>query len=152
MNKFLWRLLRFPPRLLYRLGLGPSYGRLVLLLTTTGRKSGVPHVTPLQYEEVNGKIIVVTARGQQADWFRNIIVNPRVEVRVKSRRFSGRAETVTDLVQITDFLTLRLRRHPIMIGMILRMAGLPAKPSRVQLEEYAKKRAMVVIQSCENRL
>lgn len=152
MNKFLWRLLRFPPRLLYRLGLGPSYGRLVLLLTTTGRKSGVPHVTPLQYEEVNGKIIVVAARGQQADWFRNIIVNPRVEVRVKSRRFSGRAETVTDLVQITDFLTLRLRRHPIMIGMILRMAGLPAKPSRVQLEEYAKKRAMVVIQSCENRL
>lgn len=152
MNKFLWRLLRFPPRLLYRLGLGPSYGRLVLLLTTTGRKSGLPHVTPLQYEEVNGKIIVVAARGQQADWFRNIIVNPRVEVQVKSRRFSGRAETVTDLVQIADFLTLRLRRHPIMIGMILRMAGLPAKPSRVQLEEYAKKRAMVVIQSCEDRL
>jgi len=37
-------------RLLYRLGLGPLVGRVVLLLTTTGRKSGLPRVTPLQAE------------------------------------------------------------------------------------------------------
>ncbi len=145
MKKFLWRLSRFPPRVLYRLGLGPIYGRLVLLLTTTGRKSGLPHVTPLQYEEVEGKIMVGAARGQQADWVRNIVANPEVKVRIKSRRFAGRAETVTDPVQITDFLALRLRRHPKMIGLILRMAGLPAKATRTQLEEYASRRVLVVI-------
>ena len=47
MGKFLWRALRIPPQLLYKLGFGRIYGRLVLLLTTTGRKSGKPHVTPL---------------------------------------------------------------------------------------------------------
>ena len=144
--KFLWRLLRLPPRLLYGLGLGPIYGRLVLLLTTTGRKSGLPHITPLQYEAVEGKIMVVAARGRQADWVRNIVANPEVNVRIKSRHFAGRAETVTDPVQIADFLALRLRRHPTVIGLILRMAGLPANPTRIQLEEYASRRVLVVIQ------
>ena len=143
--KFLWRFLRLPPRLLYWLGLGPIYGRLVLLLTTTGRKSGLPHVTPLQYEEIEGKIMVGAARGRQADWLRNIVANPEVNVRVKSRHFAGRAEIVTDPGQIADFLALRLRRHPTMIGLILRMAGLTASATRTQLEEYASRRVMVVI-------
>jgi len=38
-------------RALYALGLGRLIGRLILLLTTTGRKSGLPRVTPLQYSE-----------------------------------------------------------------------------------------------------
>lgn len=151
-QKFLWRLLRAPPRLLYKLGLGPIYGRLVLLLTTIGRKSGLPHVTPLQYEEIDGKIYVASARGQGADWFRNIVANPKVAVQVKSRRFTGQAKPITDPVQIANFLALRLRRHPRIIGAILRMEGLPTKPSRAQLEEYAKKRAMVIIQPWEQKL
>ena len=53
-SRLFWHVIRVPPQLLYSLGLGPIYGRLVLLLTTTGRKSGLPRVTPLQYEEVNG--------------------------------------------------------------------------------------------------
>jgi hypothetical protein len=102
-------------------------------------------VTPLQYEFVKGKIYVVAAHGQQADWVRNIMINPNVEVRVKSRRFSGTAEIVTDPLQIADFLALRLSRHPTMIGLILRLAGLPRNPTRTQLEAYAGRRAMVVI-------
>ncbi len=40
-NQFsIWKLLNFPAQVLYAIGLGPIYGRLVLLLTTTGRKSG----------------------------------------------------------------------------------------------------------------
>ena len=54
--RLVWRVLRLPPRLWYALGLGPIMGRLVLLLTTTGRKTGRQHVTPLQYEEIDGLI------------------------------------------------------------------------------------------------
>ncbi len=144
-RKLSWRLLRFPPRLLYALGLGPLYGRLILLLTTTGRKSGSPHVTPLQYEEVDGAIYMGAARGQQADWFRNIVANPNVEVRVKSRRFRGVAEPITDPERIADFLELRLHRHPKLMGAMFRAAGLPTEPTRDQLEQYAMKRALVVV-------
>jgi len=144
-SRLFWRLIRVPPRLLYALGLGPIYGRLVLLLTTTGRKSGLPRVTPLQYEEVDGTIYVASVRGQQADWFRNIVANPHVEVRMKARRFRGVAEPITDLEQVADFLEFRLRRHPRVIGAMFRAKGLPAKPSRAQIEQYASKRALVVI-------
>ncbi len=130
---------------LYAVGLGPIVGRLVLLLTTTGRKTGLRRVTPLQYEEMDGAIYVASSRGQKADWFSNVVANPQVEVRVKSRRFRGIAETTTDPKRIADFLEERLRRHPKMIGRILRWEGLPAKPSRAQLEEYAAKLALVVI-------
>jgi deazaflavin-dependent oxidoreductase (nitroreductase family) len=141
-------LIRLPPRLLYGLGLGPLIGRWVLLLITTGRKSGQPRTTPLQYEEVDGAIYIGAARGRKADWFRNIVAHPQVEVRVKSRRFQGIAEPVTDPVRIADFLALRLQRHPKMVGAILRSADLPSAPDRAQLEKYAAGLAMVVIRPC----
>jgi deazaflavin-dependent oxidoreductase (nitroreductase family) len=130
---------------LYAIGLGPLVGRLVLLLTTTGRKTGLPRVTPLQYEEIDGAFYLGSSRGQKADWFCNILANPHVEIRVKSRRFRGVAETVTDPARVADFLAFRLKRHPKMIGAILQREGLPAQPDRAQLEAYAARLAMVVV-------
>jgi deazaflavin-dependent oxidoreductase (nitroreductase family) len=112
---------------------------------TTGRKTGLRRVTPLQYEEIDGAIYVASSLGQGADWFRNVVANPRVEVRLKWHRFRGICETTTDLKRIADFLEVRLRRHPEMVGMILRWEGLPAEPSRAELEEYAAKLALAVI-------
>ena len=132
-------------RALYALGLGRIVGRIVLLLTTTGRKTGLARVTPLQYEEVDGAIYVVSARGTGAHWFRNILADPRVSVRVKSRRCHGTAQPVTDPVRIAEFLELRLRRHPKMIGAILRSEGLSEAPTRAELENYSRRLAMVVI-------
>lgn len=148
--KTVLRLLKKPPQLMYALGLGPIYGRLVLLLTTTGRKSGLPRVTPLQYEEVDGVYYIAAACGQKADWFRNIVANPAVEVRVKSSRFHADAEPITDPARIADFLELRLQRHPKMLGAMLKAQGFPAQPNRAQLEQYAQNRAMVVLRPDEN--
>jgi deazaflavin-dependent oxidoreductase (nitroreductase family) len=143
--KPLLRLIRYPPQLAYAIGLGPLLGRYVLLLTTIGRKSGLKRVTPLQYEEQNGVIYVGAARGAKADWFRNIVANPQVVVRVRNRQFSAQAEAITDTKQIADFLELRLARHPRMIGAMMKGESLPAKPNRAQLEQYAKSIAMVAI-------
>jgi deazaflavin-dependent oxidoreductase (nitroreductase family) len=141
--------LRTPPagfiRRLYAWGMAPLLGRIILLLTTTGRKSGQPRITPLQYEEVHGAIYVASARGQKADWFRNILADPCVQVRVGSREFEGEAEPVTDSDRIADFLELRLRRHPRMVGAILKSEGLSDPPTRAELEEYAGQLAMVIV-------
>jgi deazaflavin-dependent oxidoreductase (nitroreductase family) len=145
MRKGLFRLLKLPPRLLYAIGLGALYGRFVLLLTTRGRRTGKLRITPLQYEQVNGAFVVASARGARADWYRNVVADPRVEVRVRRSRFSGIAETCTDPVRIADFLELRLERHPRMVGRILRFRGIPADPTRPQLEVYASRLAMVTI-------
>jgi deazaflavin-dependent oxidoreductase (nitroreductase family) len=130
---------------LYNLGFAPLLGRLILLLTTTGRKSGLARVTPVQYELVDGQLYIGSARGTRADWFRNILADPHVRVRIISGEFAGIAEPVMDCARIADFLELRLRRHPRMVGMILKSDGLPARPSRLQLEEYTRGLAMVII-------
>jgi deazaflavin-dependent oxidoreductase (nitroreductase family) len=145
LSRFFLRLIKYPPRIAYALGLGPIYGRLVLLLTTIGRKSGLPRVTPLQYEEVDGIYYVAAARGQKADWFRNIMAHPQVAVRVRNKHFHGLAEPITDPARIADFLELRLERRPRMIGALFQAQRLSARPDRVQLEQYAANRAMVII-------
>lgn len=133
-------------RFLYALGFGPILGRIILLLTTIGRKTGLKRVTPLQYEEIDGKFYLGAARGLLADWVRNIQCNPQVEVRVKASRFHGQAEVVTEPGRIADFIEVRLQRHPFMIGTIMQRAhGLPKQPSREQLEKLAEKEALVII-------
>lgn len=134
---------------MYALGFGPYYGRLVLLLTTTGRKSGLQRITPLQYELIDGKIYVASARGGDADWIKNIQVNSEVEVRLKSGHFRGQAEIVTDPSRIADFLVYRLEKHPRILSAITRIEGLPRNPTRQQLEAYAKNRTMVIIHPAE---
>ncbi len=119
--------------------------KFVLLLTTTGRKTEQPRVTPLQFEEDAGIIYVASARGQDADWFRNIVANPQVQVQIQERRFSARAEPITDPARIADFLELRLQRHPRMLGAMLRMHGLSGKADRTQLEKLAATLALVAI-------
>jgi len=133
-------------RLLYAAGLGPLVGIIILLLTTTGRKSGLPRTTPLQYELIDGKYCLGAARGKSADWVRNIEANPRVQVRVKRLNFSGTARVSSDTNEIVDFIETRLKHHPLMIGMIMEKAhNLPRKPSRQQLEALALDEVMVVI-------
>ena len=143
-RRFLWKLIRLPPRLLYRLGLSAH------------RPGGAP-VDDCRAQVGSAAHDAATVRRSRrrdlhrrcprpkADWFRNIVTDPQVEVQVKSRRFRGVAEPVTDPAHIADFLELRLQRHPRMMGAILRSAGLPSAPGRAQLEQYAAGLALVVI-------
>lgn len=131
---------------LYAIGLGPLIGGIILLLTTTGRRSGKKRVTPLQYELIGSDYYLGAARGVNADWVRNIQINPRVEVRVGAKYFHGMAEVITDSSKFADFMEERLERHPFMIGFIMEKAhGLPRRPSREQLEEMAKTEAFVIV-------
>ena len=138
-------------RVLYAIGLGPLVGRIVLLLTTTGRKSGLKRVTPLQYEKIGEDYYLGAARGVKADWVCNIQANSQVEIHVGAKHFYGTAEVVTDPSKFADFMEVRLERHPLMVGLMMEKAhGLPRHPSRTQLEEMAKTEAMAIIRPVRN--
>lgn len=136
-------------RFLYSIGLGFLVGRMVLLLTTRGRRTGLPRTTPLQYEEYDGRFFVGSVRGARSDWYKNALHDPRVSVRVGTRRFEGHASCTTDPARIADLLELRLERHPWLVGRILEADGLPRRPGRKELEEYSKGLAMVEITPLE---
>ncbi|MFH8485876.1 nitroreductase family deazaflavin-dependent oxidoreductase [Streptomyces longisporoflavus] len=73
-------------------------GTTVLILTTTGRKSGEPRSTPLIYRRHGDAVLVVASNGG-ADapplWFRNLEANPEVQVQIKGDRYTARARTAT---------------------------------------------------------
>lgn len=140
-----WKIIKYPPQFYYAVGLGPLYGRIVLLLTTSGRKTGLPRVTPLQYEEIEGKIWIGSARGTKADWYRNIRADPKVNVRVRDRQFDGIAEPVSDPESVADFLEYRYKKHPRFIGFIMSREGVPKTPTRSDLVKHAERKALVVI-------
>jgi len=127
----------------YRRRIGPS--KVLLILTTRGRKTGKPHLTPLQFEEIDGSFYIASARGKASDWYRNILVDPEVKVDVNQKHFRCRAETITDTMRIADFLEYRLERHPVMIRMMLWMEGLPLCIKREDIEALAEKKALVAI-------
>jgi deazaflavin-dependent oxidoreductase (nitroreductase family) len=73
-------------------------GTTVLLLTTTGRRSGEQRTTPLIYQEHGDAYLVVASKGgadEPPAWYLNLEAKPDVEVQVKGDRFKGRARTAT---------------------------------------------------------
>ena len=69
-----------------------------LLLTTTGRRSGAPQTTPLIYGRDGDRYLVVASRGgapEHPDWYKNLAVQPGVQVQVMADRFKARARTAT---------------------------------------------------------
>jgi len=74
---------------------GRLAGGPVLLLTTTGRKSGMERTTPLLYLYQDGALVVVASNGGTAAhpaWWLNLQANPVATVEIGSRMVRVRAE------------------------------------------------------------
>jgi deazaflavin-dependent oxidoreductase (nitroreductase family) len=72
-------------------------GTPLLLLTTTGARSGQPRVAPLAYTTDNGRWVVIASKGgapTHPDWFYNLRANPEVRVEVGTESFPARATIV----------------------------------------------------------
>lgn len=81
------------PVFLYRMGLGGLVPRQALL-TTIGRKSGRPRhavVEVMKHDAATDTYYVSSSYGVHSDWYRNLQANPALRLRVRGRRFPGRA-------------------------------------------------------------
>jgi len=73
------------------------FGGRVLLLTTTGNKSGKPRTVPVMYFEIDERRYVIASAGgspQHPAWYKNLAARPDVTVEVKGRRYPARARVV----------------------------------------------------------
>lgn len=101
------------PIIQYRIGMGWMIGKYVLLLTTTGRKSGKPRYTPLEYvyDKENDRYRVAAGWGGHTDWYRNLLRNPQVKVQVGRREFDAIAEPASD-EEVAKYMMCVSQRHP----------------------------------------
>ena len=66
----------------------------LLLLTTTGAKSGAKRTTPLAYVRVEDRIIIIASMGgapTSPRWFANLVAHPEVTVELGGETFAARA-------------------------------------------------------------
>jgi deazaflavin-dependent oxidoreductase (nitroreductase family) len=73
---------------------GQFAGAPLLLLTTTGAKSGRPRTAPLAYTTDGDRLIVIASKGgapTHPDWYHNLIANPDVTVELGTETFPARA-------------------------------------------------------------
>jgi deazaflavin-dependent oxidoreductase (nitroreductase family) len=69
-------------------------GRSLLLLTTTGARSGQPRVAPLAFTRSDEDYVVIASKGgspSHPDWYHNLVSNPTVTVEVGGETFLARA-------------------------------------------------------------
>lgn len=77
---------------------GNFLGTPMLLLTTTGRKTGKRHTTPLVYFEDGEDLVVIASNGgsdRDPQWWLNLKVHPEADVQAGARRCAVHAEAVT---------------------------------------------------------
>jgi deazaflavin-dependent oxidoreductase (nitroreductase family) len=73
---------------------GQLANSLILLLTTTGAKSGQERITPMGYRLDGDRIVVIAANAgadRHPDWYLNLLAHPDVTVEVGAERFPARA-------------------------------------------------------------
>ena len=76
---------------------GGPLGGWQCLVTTIGRTSGLRRDTPLGYIVMDGAAWVMAGYGPRTQWYRNILAEPRVDLRLPGRRpFAALAEEVRD--------------------------------------------------------
>jgi deazaflavin-dependent oxidoreductase (nitroreductase family) len=80
-----------------RLTSGPFAGRTLLLLTTTGAKTGRPLTKPLGFTRDEDRYVVIASKGgsdTNPAWFHNLRQNSRVTIEVGAEKFEAHA-TIT---------------------------------------------------------
>jgi deazaflavin-dependent oxidoreductase (nitroreductase family) len=76
---------------------GPFANRDVLLLTTTGAKSGQPRLAPLVYTRDGERYVILASKGGSPThpaWYHNLVANPIVTVEVGPEKFQARVAVV----------------------------------------------------------
>lgn len=110
LERLAWR----APIWFYRLGLGGLMGGRMLLLNHIGRKSGQVRQNVLEvvrHDKQANAYIVASGFGEKADWYKNVMANPKVNIQVGNRRMSAKAERLS-VEQATAEMADYNRRHP----------------------------------------
>lgn len=113
-HSFLWLFYK-APLLLYRLGFGPLLHRLfrMLVLTTRGRKSGLPRHTMLEHTWHNGRAYIAPGWGDRTLWYRNILVDARATVQRGGAAYGAVAVRVTDNAELGDLYRVTSGKSPV---------------------------------------
>jgi deazaflavin-dependent oxidoreductase (nitroreductase family) len=80
---------------LLRRGWMGDLSNIVMVITTTGRKTGKRHSIPIGYLKDGEDIIALTSENA-SNWFRNVLANGEATLEIKKEKFDVRGELITE--------------------------------------------------------
>ena len=92
---------------------GPG-SRPLLLLTTTGAKSGKRYTTPMMYIPDGDRLLVIASNigaSKHTDWYHNLVTHPEVTVEVGTRTYDATA-IVTQGAERQQLWTRIIEQYP----------------------------------------
>lgn len=87
---------------MWKMGMGrminiwPAVLGRIMVIKHRGRKSGKEYLTPVNYAIVDGEIYCTAGFGSISDWYRNILVNPNIELWLPEGKRKARAEDISN--------------------------------------------------------
>jgi deazaflavin-dependent oxidoreductase (nitroreductase family) len=122
------------PIYLFHFHLGWLFGNRFLLLTHTGRKSGILRqavIEVVKHDKESGTYYVAAAWRNKADWYLNILNTPKVKVQVGERQFEAEANQISRK-EAVNVLWDYAQEHPAALReLTLLMLGERLLPNRV---------------------
>jgi deazaflavin-dependent oxidoreductase (nitroreductase family) len=73
---------------------GAPEGRQLLLLTTTGRRTGQSRTSPMMYVREDGRLLVIASNAgadRHPMWYLNLVTDPRVHVEIGDESYDAKA-------------------------------------------------------------
>jgi hypothetical protein len=131
---------------MWKIGLGKminiwpaGFGR-IMVIKHHGRKSGREFLTPVNYAIVEGEIYCTAGFGPVSDWYRNMLVNPQIELWLPEGKRTACAQDISDSLRRL-FL---LRQVIIASGFAAPLFGInPKKLNDEQLDAISKEYRLV---------
>lgn len=77
---------------------GPMAGRRMLILTTTGARSGEPREAVVTFSRDGERYVIAASKSGapvNPGWFHNLVANPEVIVEAEGKRFAARATVIS---------------------------------------------------------
>jgi hypothetical protein len=116
-----------------------GFGR-IMVIKHRGRKSGREYLTPVNYAILNGEIYCTAGFGSVSDWYRNMLVCPRVELWLPEGKHMACAEDISD----SPRRLFLLRQVIIASGFAAPLFGInPRKLNDEQLDALSKEYRLV---------
>jgi deazaflavin-dependent oxidoreductase (nitroreductase family) len=136
---------------LYRARLLPllGFGKIFLMIETKGRITGKKRRTPVEYHRVEDVITIISARGLDAGWLKNIQTNPSdVYIRKGFRGFKPRVEIINSENKKLDFLYWYVKNCGKSAKMLF---GWDPKNDTIESTDFSRMvKAMTIVQAHEN--
>lgn len=139
------KLLYTAPRLMYQSRLGSVLGKRFIAIEHEGRNTGTTYLTPVEviyHDKESNEYYVVSARGDRADWYRNISKYPATAVYFGSRkrRVDQRMVPVDEAVAA---MKIYEQDHPRAAVALLELAGITDDSSTMAWRSAVEKLPMV---------